>query len=528
MFRILSICLVGLFFTIQPLQATDTLRVQANFDRIKQSFEEESFRPAYAHLIEANNDLSHYLSMDLSGTQREFRLFIESPKALGIALHFDAFQLPESGLLWVENLNGKLVAGPYDSKTNNDGDSYALPLIVSSKLILRYRQSNLDDDPILILASIAHAFRDVPYSTEKVSRDFGDSESCQVNINCSEGDNWKDQSKAVMRISIRVGTDLFWCTGTLMNNTNQDCTPYVLTADHCGNGASSSDMQDWVFYFQYEASACADPSSEGSLANKAITGCSYKSSSGGQGDTDSDFYLVELSQQVPQFYNPYFAGWDRSGNGSSSGVGIHHPSGDIKKVSTYSSALRSTSWGGAVSNTHWELQWIATANGHGVTESGSSGSALFNAQGQVIGMLTGGTSECGAGVNGLDYYGKLSYAWTSEGSTSSKRLLPWLDPNNTGLDKIDGIAWPCLEDPLNSIEESSLKQGISYPNPSKGIIRWDIQGIEKVEVFGADGRRLEFRPELQAIDIEDQPTGIYLIRMQDMDGQVYQSKVTKL
>ena len=37
---------------------------------------------------------------------------------------------------------------------------------------------------------------------------FGDSESCQVNVNCSpEGDNWQDVKRAVCRISIKIGNN---------------------------------------------------------------------------------------------------------------------------------------------------------------------------------------------------------------------------------------------------------------------------------------------------------------------------------
>ena len=35
---------------------------------------------------------------------------------------------------------------------------------------------------------------------------------------------------------------------------------------------------------------------------------------------------------VPANYNPFFAGWDNSGDIPSSTVCIHHPSGDIKKI----------------------------------------------------------------------------------------------------------------------------------------------------------------------------------------------------
>ena len=47
-----------------------------------------------------------------------------------------------------------------------------------------------------------------------------------------------------------------------------------------------------------------------------------------------------------------------------------------------------------------------TANGHAVTEGGSSGSPLFNQNKQIVGTLSGGSSSCEK-PNGANTYGKL-------------------------------------------------------------------------------------------------------------------------
>jgi hypothetical protein len=44
----------------------------------------------------------------------------------------------------------------------------------------------------------------------------------------------------------------------------------------------------------------------------------------------SDFALLQLTED-PRYktgVTPYYLGWDRSGNVSAGGVGIHHPKGD--------------------------------------------------------------------------------------------------------------------------------------------------------------------------------------------------------
>ena len=60
----------------------------------------------------------------------------------------------------------------------------------------------------------------------------------------------------------------------------------------------------------------------------------------------SDFTLVELNSNIPNSYNAFYAGWDRSNTAPTNGVSIHHPAGSAKKISTYSSNLTSDTYNG--------------------------------------------------------------------------------------------------------------------------------------------------------------------------------------
>ena len=104
--------------------------------------------------------------------------------------------------------------------------------------------------------------------------------------------------------------------------------------------------------------------------------------------------------------------WNKANVGSPSGVSTHHPSGDVKKISTYTSTLLSTNWSGSTPGTHWRVVWSGTTSGHGVTEGGSSGSPIWDADGYHVGQLTGGGSFCTA-TSQPDAYGKMSYNWDS-------------------------------------------------------------------------------------------------------------------
>ncbi|MGB1618238.1 MAG: hypothetical protein ACPHBM_01330, partial [Flavobacteriales bacterium] len=163
----------------------------------------------------------------------------------------------------------------------------------------------------------------------------------------------------------------------------------------------------------------------------------------------SDFLLVEVEDAIPTSWPVYFAGWDASGSGSGEGVGIHHPSGDVKKISTYTQNTSSISLGDFGS--HWRVYWVETVTEHGVTEGGSSGSHLFNEEGLSIGTLSAGLSACtnggagaGTGPNQPDYYGKMSFHWDDNPNPADEKLELWLDPENTGQTVLHG-AYPDLE-----------------------------------------------------------------------------------
>jgi hypothetical protein len=152
----------------------------------------------------------------------------------------------------------------------------------------------------------------------------------------------------------------------------------------------------------------------------------------------SDFWLMQLSSTPPQNYNPYYAGWNRTTDNSITGkvVGIHHPAGDIKKISwstlgvTTTTYLQTSTPGDA---SHWRITSWSDGT---TTEGGSSGSPLFDPQGRIIGQLHGGYADCGN--TSSDWYGKLGVSWTG-GGTDATRLSTWLDPTNTGVTTLEGF-----------------------------------------------------------------------------------------
>ncbi len=415
------------------------------------------------------------LNLENSGTweviekgNRIWRMKVSCKGALALSCYFNFFSLPEGGRLFIYPEDRSYFIGAFTSKNNQENGSFATELIPGESLILEYFEpATAIGHSHISVSEVAYAYRGIS-APSKNKRGFGSSGPCEVNVNCNEGNNWQSEIRGVLRIQVKIGPSSYWCTGSLLNNVRQDYTPYILTADHCGIAATPTDLSQWIFYFNYESDDCQDPILEPNF--KSLTGARKKAATGGGGTvTASDFYLVKLLYQVPLTFNPYFNGWSRTDLPSLSGVGIHHPQGDIKKISTYTSSAYSTTWS-SIPNTHWGVKWSATQNGHGVTEGGSSGSPLFNEQGLIIGQLSGGGSSCAA-LNEGDLYGKINYSWQPNGSDSTNSLKHWLDPDNSGVWTLAGLNtnltfvsanFTCDQDTIivgNSINYTDLSTG---------------------------------------------------------------------
>jgi len=416
-----------------------------DFDSIRIEDEENDlagypFR--YGILMPVNENMIHHVNAEkIEDKGYIWRLKLTTESALAIAVYFDRFEIPDGGVLYLYNEDKTDVLGGYTSINETSSGLFATQLIKGNAVILEYFQPFETEGLANInISEIAYAYRGIGWLFDDQERGFGDSGYCEVNINCSEGNNFQNQKNGVVKIAVKNNLTVAWCSGVLLNNTEEDYKPYILTADHCayinGSYANPNDLKQWVFYFNYESANCMNPSNEPSA--KTLVGASLISHGGNTGKTGSDFYLVILNENIPGTFNPFFSGWNWENKSSSNGAGIHHPKGDIRKVSTYDTPLVTTQWLGNGLESHWQVYWAETLNGHGVTEGGSSGSPIYDNNGLVIGTLTGGEASC-TNLTGPDYYGKFSYHWQSNGSTPATHLKEWLDPDNSGIFKLGGI-----------------------------------------------------------------------------------------
>jgi len=393
----------------------------------------------------------------LSDGSNLYRLTIHVPDALALGVYYSNFFIPQGGKLFLYNDAKSQVIGAFTSTNNPESGLFANEFIQGDKVTLEYFEpTGMTDKANIIISEVAYAYRFIYFRVDESLRD--QSLPCMINVMCEEGTGWENQMKGIARLSIKIGFYYYWCSGSLINNTSNNRTPYLLTAEHCGEGANSSDRNQWVFYFNYQASWC-----EGNYgpSSSTVTGCTLRAKDPITGFDGSDFELEQLNSTPPSSYNVYYNGWNRTNTPADSGVCLHHPAGDIKKVSTFSTPMISSTWWNGTPS-HWRVAWSETINGLSIMEGGSSGSPIFDQDKLIMGDLSGGYTSNACDNPSPAWFGKVWYSWDQMGSTPSTRLMDWLDPTNTGKTKQQGLSSMILPPVVDFTSDTNyLLQGTS-------------------------------------------------------------------
>ncbi len=332
----------------------------------------------------------------LADGSRLWRLQIVSRDAYSLNLVFSEYRLPDGGELYAYSRDGATVLGQFNALNNKENGQFATGLVGGDTTIVEYLEPAWAEfHADLRVGQVVHAYQDVTIWLNS-PQFLG---NCEVDVNCPAGNGWDDQIRAVARI-LSSG---FLCTGSLLNNTNNDGTQLFITANHCGG------LNNAIFYFNYERPNCGS----GSPPIQTVQGSVQLAT-----DAGIDYRLVRITESIPASYGVHYAGWNRSGTTPPNSVTIHHPGGEPKKISFDNNAP-------GKSGTDWRIfQWDL-----GVTEPGSSGCPLYDDNGRFIGQLWGGSAACGFPFD--DFYGRLQSEWN--------QVAAHLDPIGAGATFIDGF-----------------------------------------------------------------------------------------
>ncbi|RFN59768.1 T9SS type A sorting domain-containing protein [Marixanthomonas ophiurae] len=460
----------------------------------------------------------------LDNGDKLWRIAISSPNAVNLSLNFGDFYIPNGAKLFLYNDDKTDVLLPLTTNQNRNNQQLGSWFINGDKIWLEYYEpESVNEEVLLNIKSIIHGYR--MGKVERYmdgTRGLNDSGDCNYDVNCPIGEDFDSQKdilkKAVALLNLGNG---YLCSAVLINNTNKDKKPYLLTGNHC---LDNSDPAFWSVRFNWMSPSpvCGEDKLSPDLqTNFTMSGAELKAA-----NNISDFALVELYNSIPSSWDVAFAGWDITDELPLYEIGIHHPNGDIMKICRDNSgAIHETANGTEV----WLIGGASVGEGNGweigTTESGSSGSPLFNQNGKIIGQLYAGNSSCDGleNNNKYDIYGRLAVSWDT-GSTSNKRLKEWLDPNETGQTQLE-----TTQNLLNVPDFDITGELKIYPNPASETItimnsRYPNLSYHFYSITGQQISQGSVSSTMNTISVAQTAEGMYFLQLTDLDSN---SSITK-
>lgn len=510
---------------IYTLPPPDPLKI----DALRESNRDNITKPlSFALVRQVNLNPEANGSWSQEGDLRVWRMHLISPGAYSLGAIFNKYELQAGVKLFVYDPRHSSIKGAFTSGNNKASGVLPVGHIPGQELVIEMQVPlAMDHYGELELESLSHAFMDISHTSLRYDcgpGEFDCAQACEIDVNCSEGDDWWMVKPSVVRLYINKTSLSEYCTGVLVNNTAYDGTPYIITAQHCiGTGLHA---ERTVFQFNYESAECfgEDGPMNMSVSNSELISV---------GDS-IDFSLVKLSVEPPASYGVYYAGWDRSSVSTSSSTAIHHPWGDVKKItmdedSAFIPEKQSDVPYADLEEYHYFSYWWIKRWEMGTTEGGSSGGPLFNSARRLIGILSGGRARCGDSIgydadtdrviynnafNYDDYYARFGMAWDYE-LDKGNDLAQWLDPLNSDVGSLGGYN-PTSTEPVQAISEKRFQV---YPNPTSGyfsIVSKNHTATDASFVIRNISGALLSRGNLDhegraSVDSAFLPPGIYLI-----------------
>ena len=276
---------------------------------------------------------------------------------------------------------------------------------------------------------------------------------CEYNAACVESAACQDIPPEIEEARDAYASILFisrgsWyvCSGGLIADSDTGSEiPYFLTANHCISKDREAGSLEAFFQYTHDecgTGECAFPPEASTVGSTIIAT-----------NSTSDYSLLRLAQDPPT--DSVYLGWNDNPVAFSHGAElfrISHPRGAPQAYSEHSvdtSKITCRSWPRG--------EWIYSHDTTGATEGGSSGSPVLNAEGHVVGQLSGACglnvyevcdADSNATVDGAfaAYYSEVSQYLGPGGGTDPEVCDDGIDNDGDGL--IDCDDDDCNQDPV--------------------------------------------------------------------------------
>jgi hypothetical protein len=481
--------LVALWWASPVLAATpvDVVRVDLNPLIDKAAHSKEQFAVNIAHPVSSSTQGAWLRS----GTTSTWTYRARVPTAVSMSFHASAAVLPPSAVLTVTSRQGtsKYVArdvsrgGLWGHPMPGDTLSFSLTVNSSEADLVRFQIDGLQAG----YRSLGGGVPDHPHYQELRQQAAAASASCTENYSCHATTANQGPANATVALII---ANLYECSGTLLNDTSSDGTPYVLTARHCETGqlgGGNPNVAANVSVYWDAVTPC------GSDLGSIYTSGGATQSGATTVLEQQDAWLIRLDTP-PAATDAFYAGWDASGASFSGGYNINQAQGEDKQYVAWNGTDLLTQIPGATLDIAYDSTFWGVVNSVGNLGAGASGSALFSPNNQVVGssslaQLVNGENSAGVCLatppptptasNVTALFTALSGIWTSTAdrtsSTGSKTLQSILDPSNTGHMTLTGMA----------TQQITITASPSNANTGGTVtLSWSVQGAQSCTAWG--------------------------------------------
>ncbi len=361
---------------------------------------------------------------------------LASAGATALRVHFAGFWLPEDAAVYLYTENGQ-VFGPYTGRGPlGDGEFWSHTLMGDTVYLqLRHSGPASAED----LRSARFNVAGLGHVRPRWLGFCGGNAGCIQNANCSTTNSAVSQARAaVAHMQWVSGPFIYICSGGLVaDNDSTPHNPYFLSANHCiSRGKDARSLEN---FFQFEAPCPTSGNCDDIIATRNNHPEDLRTLGANIVHTASstDHTLFQLRESAPG--GSAFLGWNEAAVANTNGASLYrisHPNGAPQAYSEHSvdtSAVTCQSWPRG--------DRIYSRDTVGGTEGGSSGSPVVNADGQIVGQLSG---VCGYNVNdSCDYVANA----TVDGAFAAyfPEIAQYLDPSPSNCSATESQETSCTD-----------------------------------------------------------------------------------